>query len=492
MQNFEYDSNDFTSHFNNDFTPPQEFIGSAPDTNSTANSDDQTTGITSATSFSSNYNDQKSAHLQQGNDGKPKTKRTRATGEALAILKREFDVNPNPNAQNRKRISDMTNLPEKNVRIWFQNRRAKFRKSGRQNPRTSALDMNGIGSLSLTVDFDRIPLNINNNYYFLDVSSLTVGSWKRLKSGNLDKESLPNIKDLSNLSPISINDIMSNSTDLMVLISKKNFEINYFFSAIANNTKILFRIFFPINSVVNCSLSFEADSIRKENEDQDEQDQDPSEKTCELKLTVSKSPKFAVYFSDAVEHFTSNQWSICEDFSEGRQVSDAFVGGSNLPHVLNGLEDSLKFMNSLILDYNSTNQIIPPPTVTQPHAVSQQSMILQPEPRPAEQGQQQFFDDFDAQNAILGLPHQEHDQLTTQQFVSPNSAQSHHFTDDNNTVSQANLLPNLNQEAQVPNTPEFLRSTTDLTSEDHNGISDLLTFESQNPVGSSNANQNFF
>ncbi|ONH68277.1 Regulatory protein PHO2 [Cyberlindnera fabianii] len=147
--------------------------------------------------------------------------------------------------------------------------------------------------------------------------------------------------NLSNLSPQSINEIMTNSTDLMLIISKKNFEINYFFSAITDNSKILFRIFYPISSVNDCSISFAQDAEGKE----------PS---CELKIHLNKPPKFAVSFSHLIVQ-NNNQWSICDDFSEGHQVNDAFIGGSGIPHVFSGLEQSLKFMNSFILDYNSTN-----------------------------------------------------------------------------------------------------------------------------------------
>ena len=291
----------------------------------------------------------------------------------MEILKREFEMNPSPNAQNRKRISEMTRLPEKNVRIWFQNRRAKYRKSDKPLNRPGATDMTTLVS---SFEFDKIPLTINTSYYFIDISSLTVGSWKRLKSGNLRNESLPQIQNLSNLSPISINNIMANATDLMVLISKKNFEINYFFSAIANNTKILFRIFFPINTVMNCSLSLETtESLENDSKSStspnnlDDSNDNNSTKIAELRLSLSKPPKFAVFFSDVVEDASNNQWSICEDFSEGRQVNDAFIGGSNIPHVLTGLDESLKFMNSLILDFNSTEHIVPPPSQLQ------QSMI---------------------------------------------------------------------------------------------------------------------
>ncbi|CAM9010533.1 unnamed protein product [Wickerhamomyces anomalus] len=292
--------------------------------------------------FQDSTNNNDGSQQQGGNEGAQK--RTRASGEVLALLVNEFNKNANPNAQTRKRISEQTGMPERSVRIWFQNRRAKSRKmeklqaNEKEDPYTF-----GVGSyVSSTTRYDNIPLTLNNNYFFIDAKSLTVGSWKRIKSGNLSNDNVFSVKNLSNLSPFSINEIMSNSTDLMIVISRKNFEINYFFSAITDTSKILFRIFYPISQVNNCSISISQDG------------DDTNSSLCELKLLLNKPPKFAVYFSQTMAQ-NVNQWSICDDFSEGHQVNDAFIGGSGLPHVFTGLEQSLKFMNSFILDYNSTN-----------------------------------------------------------------------------------------------------------------------------------------
>lgn len=57
-----------------------------------------------------------------------------------------------------------------------------------------------------------------------------------------------------------------------------------------------------------------------------------------LKLTLRSSPKFSVYFG------TSNQWSLCDDFSENLQVSQP-----NNPHILTGLKSSLQYLHSYIL-----------------------------------------------------------------------------------------------------------------------------------------------
>lgn len=414
-----------------------------------------------------------------------KPKRTRATGEALDFLKKEFETNPNPTSQRRKKISELTGLPEKNVRIWFQNRRAKLRKA-----KGGAADMTEAASGAINYDgseecpayFDRIPLNINNNYYFIDVCSITVGSWNRMKSGALRKENLPTIRDLSNLSPISINQIMSNATDLMVLISKKNFEINYFFSAMANNTKILFRIFFAISSVVNCSLTLEASDIidpgKPHENDEDHESNDDhwnrngseegsskdngTQSIGELKLTVSRPPNFAVYFLDVSDEGTNNQWSICEDFSEGRQVNDAFVGGSNMPHALKGSQSSLKFMNSLIMDYNSTNQILPPPQIS-----SQTQGIIEPQPIALQPPSQAFFDQYDAANDILSL---NRDATGIEEAVDRNNndiddGKANPDAHDDHDAHTGNLL-SLPNDPQIPNMPDFFRNPSELQ-DDH-------------------------
>ncbi|CAL9729411.1 regulatory protein Pho2p [Monosporozyma unispora] len=416
-------------------------------------------------------NNNKTSKTNKTKDESPnKSKRKRAKGETLNILKREFNLNPSPTPQQRKDIAKLIGMPEKSVTIWFQNKRAKMkrkrlkeqneapnsgsvltspqqqhsqrsmsnnsvrfrgknstkqrrRKSKSKRRRYSSNNNNDNSSPMSNEDyddddgyddeeeddyddyddednesgysrsssimndledereinfFDRVPLDINKNYYFIDVCSITVGTWNRMKSGSILRKKLKSLRNLRNLSPKSINDIMLDSTDLIVLISKKNFEINYFFSAVTNNSKILFRIFYPIASVTNCSISLESDeaitdsnatsrsNTNNRNFSDNTEDNDTTNKFSELKLTIDKSPNFAVYFLNENVLDTQNQWSICEDFSEGKQVNDAFIGGSNLPHILKGLQDSLRFMNSLILDYKSTNQIIPPPP---PHSM---------------------------------------------------------------------------------------------------------------------------
>lgn len=276
-------------------------------------------------------------------------KRTRASGEVLDLLLREFELNHNPLPTQRKDISERTNMLEKAVRIWFQNRRAKLRKFERLGKSaklvlvqpTQAPPSGHLSSLNLATNLSaaglrlaNIPIELNEKYCFVDCSSLSVGLWQRIKSGRHDQAALES--SLVNLSPFTVNSVMSN-VDLMVMLLRKNLEINYFFLAISNNAKILFRIFYPILAVVLCLLV--DNNINKDDN--------------ELRLHLARRPKFSVYFFNGV-NANLNQWLICDDFSEGQQVSSAFyaAGGTSTPHVLVGVKNSLQFLNSFILEHN--------------------------------------------------------------------------------------------------------------------------------------------
>ena len=237
-------------------------------------------------------------------------KRTRASGEILDYLVAEFSKNSNPTTQMRKEISSRTGMPERSVRIWFQNRRAKARKleklnqsagagnsSGNantnfnantngneinadaminsSNPSTPHNIMNNVnnpisssgsmmGNMSTNANslfqqsdmkialsrMNTAPVEINGKYYLIECKSLSVGNWQRIKSGYLKSDTL---NTLTNLSPKLLGEIMS-TTDLLVILSKKDQELNYFFSGVFQNEKVLFRIFYPILNILKCSL----------------------------------------------------------------------------------------------------------------------------------------------------------------------------------------------------------------------------------------------
>lgn len=280
-------------------------------------------------------------------------KRTRASGEVLEYLLLEFEVNQNPMPEQRKEISDRTGMSEKAVRIWFQNRRAKLRKldrlKGSNNPSNGSNSMS-VGMQSQDVPsyassrsslFSNIPTSANqvleahqsqlHLYNLVDCSSLSVGSWQRVKTGE-NNPSL--VQSVENLAPFCVKQFMAD-VDLLVVLSRKNNEINYFFSAPTNDSKILFRVFYPVSSVLSCSLL--DNNISKENN--------------ELRISLSHKPQFSVYFYNGV-NAELNQWSICEDFSEGQQVSNAFYspGGEKIPHVLVGVKQSLEILQMFLME----------------------------------------------------------------------------------------------------------------------------------------------
>lgn len=291
-------------------------------------------------------------------------KRTRASGEVLDFLLREFDLNQNPTPDMRKDISERTGMTEKAVRIWFQNRRAKLRKFERMgkpvktaaSPATRTYPPSASGHLSrsnLSTNIATnprpaaIPIELNDKYCFIECLSLSVGTWQRIISGHHDPQVLQH--QLVNLSPFTLNNVMQ-SVDLMVILSRRNLELNYFFSAVSNNSKILFRIFYPLASVLLCLLL--DNSVSKDN--------------SELRLSLARPPKFSVYFFNGV-NANLNQWSICDDFLEGQQVSTAFYaqGGTSTPHVLVGAKASLQYLNAFILDHNH----VPAPYAAIPQAL---------------------------------------------------------------------------------------------------------------------------
>lgn len=299
-------------------------------------------------------------------------KRSRATGELLALLIAEFQKNINPNGAVRKQLADSTGMSERSVRIWFQNRRAKLKKMEKMSKDGSSTDqrrnsdnwltgdsapnyinknrlaMVGANSSMNTLQQQaKAPITINENYCLVDCNSISIGTWQRIKSGYINSQIL---KNLINLSPKFLNSLMF-STDLLIILSKKNQEMNYFFSGFFQNNKILFRIFYPLESILSCSLLNQLQQIG------DNKNEASYVDGAELRLTLSTSPKFAVFFlnNTATGRENTNQWSICDDFSEGQQVNNAFVGegGTDVPHILVGVDhEALQFLNNYILQYH--------------------------------------------------------------------------------------------------------------------------------------------
>ncbi|GMM28650.1 Pho2 protein [Martiniozyma asiatica (nom. inval.)] len=268
------------------------------------------------------------------------TKRTRASGEILTFLMTEFNRNSNPTTAMRKQIALKTGMPERSVRIWFQNRRAKARKMEKLQ-KGGSIDDGRVSEMSgILKTMEKLPIEINEKYNLIECKCLNVGSWQRIRSGNINADVL---NEMINLSPKLLNKMMD-TTDLLVILSKKDQEINYFFSGVFQNDKVLFRIFYPIINIVKSSIL--------------SQSQQPGEGEIAytdtlLQIDLANSPKFAVHFlrDPNTGKENVNQWSICEDFSEGQQVASAHIGegGTQIGHILTGHKEHLNYLNTWIM-----------------------------------------------------------------------------------------------------------------------------------------------
>jgi hypothetical protein len=75
---------------------------------------------------------------------KKKRVRTSFKHQQLRIMKAHFQINQNPDSKDLKELSERTGLQKRVLQVWFQNSRAKQRKSN--GP--CGLSINGMGSLS--------------------------------------------------------------------------------------------------------------------------------------------------------------------------------------------------------------------------------------------------------------------------------------------------------------------------------------------------------
>lgn len=255
-------------------------------------------------------------------------KRSRPSGEHLDYLMLEFRKNPNPLLDIRREIADRTGLPEKLVRIWFQNRRAKTRKKEKEVAQAPV----------------PAPVNINEHYCYIACKLLLVGDWQRVCTGHVVPGALA---ALVNLLPNAVAALLE-TCDLLVVLLLKNHELNYFFRSVFDGKTILFRIFYPVSGIMS-SLVVELDEL--------------DDHATELRVHLVQPPKFCVHF---LLH-TQNKWGICEDFSENQQVGHAYHGGNGTgdPHVIIGDSTALHFLNNYIVEKNllvrsSYNYVNPP------------------------------------------------------------------------------------------------------------------------------------
>ncbi|XP_039655071.1 homeobox expressed in ES cells 1 [Perca fluviatilis] len=97
-------------------------------------------------------------HPQQPNSPRPTSNwyigrrpRTAFTNSQVNVLETVFQVNPYPGIQLREQLAGRLDLDEDRIQIWFQNRRAKLRRSLRESRlqlvQTAVADLGVIGQL---------------------------------------------------------------------------------------------------------------------------------------------------------------------------------------------------------------------------------------------------------------------------------------------------------------------------------------------------------
>ena len=62
-------------------------------------------------------------------DGRPKRMRTSFKHHQLRAMKAYFTINHNPDAKDLKQLSQKTGLTKRVLQVWFQNARAKYRRT---------------------------------------------------------------------------------------------------------------------------------------------------------------------------------------------------------------------------------------------------------------------------------------------------------------------------------------------------------------------------
>ncbi|XP_037068376.1 segmentation polarity homeobox protein engrailed-like [Pollicipes pollicipes] len=89
--------------------------------------------------YCTRYSDRPSSGPRSRRTKKPKSSeekrpRTAFTSEQLDLLKREFDENRYLSEKRRQDLARQLGLNESQIKIWFQNKRAKIKKSSGQKP----------------------------------------------------------------------------------------------------------------------------------------------------------------------------------------------------------------------------------------------------------------------------------------------------------------------------------------------------------------------
>ncbi|XP_055839005.1 segmentation polarity homeobox protein engrailed-like [Episyrphus balteatus] len=127
--------------------------------------------------YCTRYSDRPSSGPRYRRPKKPKDKtqvdekrpRTAFSGEQLARLKREFTENRYLTERRRQQLSSELGLNEAQIKIWFQNKRAKIKKStGSKNPLALQLMAQGLynhTTVPLTKEEEELEMRMNGQLY---------------------------------------------------------------------------------------------------------------------------------------------------------------------------------------------------------------------------------------------------------------------------------------------------------------------------------------
>ena len=102
---------------------------------------------------------EKSPYPKTPNPNKDKRPRTAFNSEQLTRLRKEFEENRYLNEERRKNLADELGLNENQIKIWFQNKRAKIKKgSGQKGELAQMLAAQGLYNHStVPVDEEEFP-----------------------------------------------------------------------------------------------------------------------------------------------------------------------------------------------------------------------------------------------------------------------------------------------------------------------------------------------
>ncbi|KAF5359643.1 hypothetical protein D9756_003181 [Leucocoprinus leucothites] len=114
----------------------------------------------------------------------PKKKRGRLTKEQLAQLERLFAVDCSPTVVRRREIALQVGCPERQIQVWFQNRRAKAKSSGEKcktRPRgPSPVKEPPELCQAVQTDFEKLIQEDDSSVFTIPCTTLTIGAWNRV------------------------------------------------------------------------------------------------------------------------------------------------------------------------------------------------------------------------------------------------------------------------------------------------------------------------